>query len=113
MNKSLASAIVNGLLIGVAVLSLAPLLWMLSVSLMTPGEASQFPPPLLPAHATLANYRELFAHVGMGRYFFNSALLATSVTLLSLASTWLRVMHSPSCASPAANGFSAHCWRRW
>ncbi len=85
MNRRLASAIVNGLLIGVATLSLAPLLWMLSVSLMTPGEASQFPPPLWPAHATLANYHELFARVGMGRYFFNSVLLASSITLLSLA----------------------------
>ena len=50
---------------------------MLSVSLMPPGEASTFPPPLLPTHATLANYRELFAHAGMGRYLANSVLLAT------------------------------------
>ena len=35
-------------------------------------------------HATLGNYRELFAHAGIGRYLANSVLLATCATLLSL-----------------------------
>ena len=84
MNHRLAAAIVNGLLIGLAILSLAPLLWMLSVSLMQPGEASTFPPPLLPATPTLDNYHELFARAGMGRYLFNSLVIASATTLLSL-----------------------------
>ena len=50
----------NGLLVLLAVFALFPLLWMLSVSFMHPGEASSLPPPLLPKSATLANYRELF-----------------------------------------------------
>jgi multiple sugar transport system permease protein len=57
---------------------------MLSVSFMAPGEASAFPPPILPQEPTLANYRELFAREGMGRYFVNSLLLAAFATLLSL-----------------------------
>ncbi len=85
MNSPGTKAIINGLLIGSAVFVLFPLLWMLSVSFMQPGEASAFPPPLLPAHATLANYRELFERAGMGRYLFNSLLIAAAVTLLSLA----------------------------
>lgn len=84
MNRPLATAIVNGLLLGVAVISLTPLLWMLSVSFMQTGEATHFPPPLLPAMPTLHNYYELFARAGMGRYLFNSFLVATCVTLLSL-----------------------------
>ena len=84
MNHRLASAIINGLLIGLAALSLAPLLWMLSVSLMQPGEASAFPPPLWPKAATLANYHELFARAGMGRYLANSFFIASATTLLSL-----------------------------
>jgi multiple sugar transport system permease protein len=79
-----AALLVNGLLLGGAAITLFPLVWMLSVSLMTPGEASTFPPPLLPALPTLANYRELFAHAGMGRYLFNSVMLTTAVTLGSL-----------------------------
>ena len=40
MNPRLAKAIINGLLVGLAIISIAPLAWMLSVSLMQPGEAS-------------------------------------------------------------------------
>ncbi len=72
-----------GLLAGVLV-TLLPLVWMVSVSLMSPGEASRFPPPLFPGQATVANYRELFAHAGMGRYLLNSAFLTTAVTVLSV-----------------------------
>lgn len=84
MNQRFATAIVNGLLAGVAAISLAPLLWMLSVSFMQTGEATNFPPPLWPSAPTLHNYQELFARAGMGRYLFNSFLVATCVTLLSL-----------------------------
>jgi multiple sugar transport system permease protein len=84
MNTRLAAIAVNAALIGVAVFALLPLLWMLSVSFMVPGEASTYPPPLLPAQATLANYHELFARAGMGRYLANSLLIASAITLLSL-----------------------------
>ena len=84
--KSIAwqKAAVNGLLIGMASFAMFPLLWMLSVSFMQQGEASTFPPPLLPAHATLANYRELFERAGMARYLLNSAVVAAAATLFSL-----------------------------
>ena len=75
---------VNGALLLLAVLSLAPLLWMLSVSLMPRGAASQFPPPLLPDAATLDNYRALFARTGMARNFGNSLLAALAITAGSL-----------------------------
>jgi multiple sugar transport system permease protein len=68
----------------VALLVLMPLLWMLSVSLMQPGQAAQFPPPLLPAHPTLDNYRSLFQDYGIGRYAFNSLLVSTLATGLAL-----------------------------
>ena len=84
MNRPFADAVVNGLLIALAVISLAPLAWMLSVSFMQTGEAAHFPPPLLPAAPTLGNYHELFAKAGMGRYLFNSFLVSTCVTLLAL-----------------------------
>ena len=76
--------VVNGLLIGASALALFPLLWMLAASFMAPGEASAYPPPLVPSHPTFANYRELFAHAGMGRYLANSVLLAVAATALSL-----------------------------
>jgi multiple sugar transport system permease protein len=75
---------VNALLVAIAAFALLPLAWMASVSLMAPGEASTYPPPLLPTHATFANYRELFERAGMGRHLGNSVLVATAITLLSL-----------------------------
>jgi len=68
----------------VALLVLAPLLWMVSVSLMQPGQAAQFPPPLWPEHPTLANYRTLFQDYGIGRYAFNSLLVSVLATGLAL-----------------------------
>ena len=86
MNGSRAQTIaVNALLVLLALFALFPLVWMLSVSFMTPGEASTLPPPLLPKSATLANYRELFDRAGMGRYLANSLLVASVITFLSLA----------------------------
>ncbi|HET9509613.1 MAG TPA: carbohydrate ABC transporter permease [Sphingomonas sp.] len=68
----------------IAVLVLSPLAWMVSVSLMAPGEAAQFPPPLVPAAPTLANYRALFDSYGVGRYLANSAFVSATATGLAL-----------------------------
>jgi multiple sugar transport system permease protein len=68
-----------------AAFALFPLLWMVSVSFMSAGEASRFPPPLLPEAPGLSAYRALFATTGIARYFLNSLFVATLGTLLSLA----------------------------
>ncbi|WP_066096181.1 carbohydrate ABC transporter permease [Xanthomonas massiliensis] len=75
---------INGALAALAALSVAPLLWMVAVSFMHPGEASRFPPPLLPAHATLENYHALLARTGMAGNFANSLLVSVAITLGSL-----------------------------
>lgn len=71
----------------VALLTVAPLLWMLSVSFMAPGQAAQFPPPLLPADPTMENYRTLFGTFGIGRFLANSILVSTLATILALIFT--------------------------
>ncbi|HWW57571.1 MAG TPA: carbohydrate ABC transporter permease [Sphingopyxis sp.] len=71
----------------VALLTIAPLLWMLSVSFMVRGEASQFPPPLLPTDPGLDNYRTLFGTFGIGRFLANSLLVSTLATGLALLFT--------------------------
>ena len=75
---------VNAALAVAAVFAIGPLLWMLSVSLMQPGESNALPPPLLPAHPTLHNYQQLLGQTGILRYFANSLLVASAVTLSSL-----------------------------
>lgn len=71
----------------IAVVVMFPLLWMLSVSFMSTGEAATFPPPLLPTRWTLEHYRDLFVNQGMGRYMWNSLALATLATVLALGFT--------------------------
>lgn len=65
-------------------LSLLPLLWMLSASFMVTGEATTFPPAVVPHHPTLSHYRDLFGRLALGRYAMNSALVATVTTLGAL-----------------------------
>jgi len=65
-------------------LTLFPLLWMVSVSLVPADEAARWPPPLWPTHPTLAHYRLLFERLDVVRYAWNSTLIAGSITLLSL-----------------------------
>jgi multiple sugar transport system permease protein len=71
----------------VTLLTVAPLLWMVSVSFMAPGEAAQFPPPLLPETPSLENYRTLFGTFGIGRFLANSLLVSTLATILALLFT--------------------------
>lgn len=82
-HERLPALAVNAGLAFIALSVLAPLLWMLSVSLMQPGEASTQPPPLWPSKPTLANFEALFSRAGMGRNFLNSLGLASVLTLLS------------------------------
>ena len=90
------SVLMNALVAFLAILTLAPLVWMVTVSLMPKGAAASYPPPFWPLHPTLANYRELLLPNGTGSYatdykiipaIKNSVLLAILSTLLSLAQT--------------------------
>jgi multiple sugar transport system permease protein len=67
-----------------AALAAAPMLWMLSASLMPAGEATTYPPRLLPSVATLEHYRTLFTRLDLGRNLLNSSLIAFTVTAISL-----------------------------
>lgn len=84
MKRALPSLLLHALLLAGAVLTLAPLLWMVSASFMAPGEANSFPPRLLPRVPTLEHYRDLFTRLDLARYFMNSVLVAVSATLVSL-----------------------------
>lgn len=67
-----------------AVLTLVPLFWMVSASFMPGGEASSYPPRLVPSTSTLENYRTLFLRMSSGRSFLNSTIVSVAITLLSL-----------------------------
>ena len=71
-------------LTALAVLTLAPLAWMVSASLMPTGEANTFPPRLLPSAPTLAHYVELFTRLNLAQSFLNSTVVAITTTLISV-----------------------------
>ena len=84
MKRALASSAWTGLLIVGALLTLIPLLWMVSASFMPTGEANSFPPRLLPSAPTWEHYATLFTRLDVLRNFRNSAIVAVSATLLSI-----------------------------
>jgi multiple sugar transport system permease protein len=84
MRKTLISLLLHLGLIVSAVLTILPLVWMVLASLMPSGEANTEPPPFFPSHITFEHYRELFVRLNLGRVLFNSALLAVTVTVLSV-----------------------------
>jgi len=84
MSRGVKTILLYALAVTGAVYALTPLLWMLSASLMPTGEASAFPPPILPSSFTLEHYAALFQRLNLGRYFLNSLLIASLVTGISL-----------------------------
>lgn len=80
----LSRVLLHVALISGAVFALGPLVWMVSASFMQSGQATTLPPRLLPHPVTLDQYRLLFARLAMSRYFLNSLLISTLVTVLSL-----------------------------
>ncbi|MCZ2263362.1 carbohydrate ABC transporter permease [Isoptericola sp. QY 916] len=75
------------LLLILSVIVLAPLLWMLSTSFKTTGDATALPPQWVPPEPTAEGYRTLFAdaQAPLLRWFGNSVLVGVLHTLLVLA----------------------------
>ncbi|MBI3786115.1 MAG: carbohydrate ABC transporter permease [Deltaproteobacteria bacterium] len=84
MKRALQTTLLYGLLCVGVVLTLLPLLWMVSASLMPSGEANAIPPRLLPSHVTFEHYRDLFTRLNLGRYTLNSVYLATTITSIAV-----------------------------
>ena len=84
IGRELERGLLYALLALGVVLTLAPFLWMLAASLMPAGEASTYPPRLIPSAVTFEHYADLFARLNLARYFFNSILIASAITLISL-----------------------------
>jgi multiple sugar transport system permease protein len=83
--RRLASSLgIHTLLALGAVLTLAPLVWMVSASVMPTGEASSFPPGFIPSRITFEHYRDLFQRLSLGKAFLSSLIVATSVTICSV-----------------------------
>jgi multiple sugar transport system permease protein len=63
---------------------LLPFLWMLSTSLKAQREVFTYPPTWIPNQLMWGNYSAALTSLPFGRYYLNSLIVATSVTLLQL-----------------------------
>ncbi len=64
-----------------AVITILPLLWMISTSLKTANDVMSFPPEIIPDPIQFYNYVEALTAAPFGLYFFNSA----KITILTTA----------------------------
>ncbi len=83
MNRRASALALNAGLFLLAIVTAVPVAWMLSASFMAPGEASTTPIHFFPLHPTLEHYKALTERLHVGRYFMNSLIIASAVTLIS------------------------------
>lgn len=68
-------------------ITVVPFFWMLLGSLKTQSELVQEPPTWLPADPTVGNYSRMWSKLEFPRFFFNSAVVAISITVANLVFT--------------------------
>jgi multiple sugar transport system permease protein len=74
-----------GIIITIALIwTIVPIFWILSTSFKTPTEQFTIPPTLFPREFTLQNYINFFTRSDLIRKFFNSILVTTTSTIISL-----------------------------
>ncbi len=74
-----------GLLTGIALITLLPLLWLISTSLKSPAEnIFQFPPQLWPSQPTFQNFITVWQTNPFGQYLFNSTVVAALTVSINL-----------------------------
>ncbi|CAA9570737.1 MAG: ABC transporter, permease protein 2 (cluster 1, maltose/g3p/polyamine/iron) [uncultured Thermomicrobiales bacterium] len=67
-----------------SIIFVAPFVWMVTASLQDVSDMFRWPPSWIPRSPSLDNYVDFFRQERIGRYFFNSAFVALSVTALQL-----------------------------
>jgi multiple sugar transport system permease protein len=81
--RAAKAGVLAGLCLG-AVFAGAPVVWMLSTSFKTNGEVFQTPPRLITKNFSFDAYREILGNGTQMRFFLNSYIVATLVTVLTL-----------------------------
>ena len=84
MRRRAGTILLHAALLTGAVVTLTPLVWMVSAAFMHPGEANTLPPRLVPREPTLENFVLLLTRLDMVRNFLNSAVVTVLATVLSV-----------------------------
>ncbi len=77
-------ALVYLLLIAGSIIFIAPFVWMVTSSLQDVSDMFSWPPQWIPQNPSFDNYVEFLKQERIGRYFFNSAYVAVTVTSMQL-----------------------------
>lgn len=77
-------ALIYLLLIAGSIIFIAPFVWMVTSSLQDVSDMFSWPPNWIPRNPSFDNYVEFFRQERIGRYFFNSAFVAVTVTSIQL-----------------------------
>ena len=84
-NSRLKTILIYGLLGAIALVTLFPLLWLISTALKSPTEnILQSPPQLLPSQPTLNNFVRVWRSLPFTQYLYNSTLVAVLTVGLNL-----------------------------
>jgi multiple sugar transport system permease protein len=79
----------HALLIAGSVVMLLPFAWMLSTSLKLPPDIFTYPPVWIPSPIAWQNYAKTVTVMPFGRFYLNSLIVTTGVTLLQLLTSSL------------------------
>lgn len=68
----------------ISVVMIVPFLWLMSSSFKSATEIIRIPPTIFPQKPILTTYRLIFEKMNFGRYFFNSGVISTCITFITL-----------------------------
>jgi multiple sugar transport system permease protein len=79
--KLIGSVLLHVVMYGLALITVAPFLWMVMTSFKDLPDILTYPPVWWPKHFILDNYVNAFSAAPFGRYYFNSIFIAVTVTI--------------------------------
>jgi sn-glycerol 3-phosphate transport system permease protein len=94
-------------LLVLAVVVLFPVYYTVVGSVMGPGDIASAPPSLIPHSLTFANYRGVFHAIPLGRQYFNSTLVAVTITVAQVVCAVLSAYAFVFLAMPLRRAFFA------
>jgi ABC-type glycerol-3-phosphate transport system permease component len=85
----LADALTFGLVVALAVVFFLPFLWMITTALKPDGDIFTYPPTWIPSSWQVRNFLVAWRKAPFARFFLNSVIVTTSVTVIQLATASL------------------------
>ena len=79
--KVIGSVVLHLAMYGLALITVAPFLWMLMTSFKTLPDILTYPPVWWPKEFIVDNYVNAFSAAPFGRFYFNSVVIAVAVTI--------------------------------